>query len=69
MDMTGIDAAAYAEREYPADAPLPWDNINTGITKEYLLKEYQAALSGQFTSDCRKKCHACGLKCPAPESV
>lgn len=69
MDMTGIDAAAYAVREYPAEAPLPWDNINTGITKEYLLKEYQAALSGQFTSDCRKKCHACGLKCPAPDTV
>lgn len=64
MNMTGLDAAAYALREYPAKAPLPWDNIHTGITKEYLLKEYQAALSGQFTSDCRKKCHACGLKCP-----
>jgi len=69
MDMTGIDAASYAIREYPAEAPLPWDNINTGITKEYLLKEYQTALSGKFTSDCRKKCHACGLKCPAPDTV
>ena len=69
MDMTGIDAAGYAVREYPTDAPLPWDNINTGITKEYLIKEYQAALSGSYTSDCRKKCHACGLKCPAAESL
>ncbi len=68
MDMTGIDAVGYAVREYPTDSPLPWDNINTGITKDYLIKEYQAALSGSFTSDCRKKCHACGLKCPAPES-
>ena len=65
MYLSGIDAAGYAVRKYPTDAPLPWDNINTGITKEYLLKEYQAALSGSFTPDCRKKCHACGLKCPA----
>ena len=65
MDMTGIDAAGYAVKEYPADAHLPWENIHTGVTKEYLLKEYEAALSGSSTSDCRKECHACGLKCPA----
>ena len=69
MDMTGIDAAAYAVREYPTDAQLPWDNIHTGVTKAYLLKEYEAALSGSFTSDCRKECHACGLKCADATSV
>jgi len=69
MDMTGIDAAGYAVQEYPTDAQLPWENIHTGVTKAYLLKEYEAALSGNFTSDCRKECHACGLKCTAAESV
>jgi radical SAM family uncharacterized protein/radical SAM-linked protein len=69
MDMTGIDAAGYAVKEYPADAQLPWENINTGVTKAYLLKEYEAALSGSFTSDCRKECHACGLKCAAAAYV
>ncbi|PKL51736.1 MAG: B12-binding domain-containing radical SAM protein [Nitrospira bacterium HGW-Nitrospira-1] len=68
MDMTGIDAAGYAVREFPTEAPLPWDNINAGVTKEYLLKEYHAALEGSFTSDCRKHCHACGLKCRPPDS-
>jgi len=63
MEMTGLDAAGYAEREYPVEAQLPWDNIHSGISKEYLQKEYQNALSAQFTSDCRKECHACGLKC------
>ncbi len=47
--MTGIDAATYAVREYPAESRLPWDNIDTGITKAYLLKEYQSALSGQLS--------------------
>ncbi len=68
MDMTGIDASGYAMQEYPADARLPWDNIQTGVTKAYLLKEYEAALSGSFTSDCRKECHACGLKCETAAS-
>jgi len=69
MDTTGIDAADYAVREYATEAALPWDNIHTGVTKSYLLKEYEAALSGSFTSDCRKECHACGLKCAAATSV
>jgi radical SAM family uncharacterized protein/radical SAM-linked protein len=68
MEITGIDAAGYAEKEYSLEVPLPWDNIHTGVTKEYLQKEYRAALSGQFTSDCRKKCHVCGLKCAITDS-
>ncbi len=63
MEMTGIDAPGYAVREYSLEGPLPWDNINTGVTKQYLQKEYQTALSGQFTADCRKQCQACGLTC------
>ena len=63
MEMTGIDAAAYAVREYPTTEQLPWDNIRVGTTKEYLLNEYNRALSGRFTADCRKNCHACGLSC------
>jgi radical SAM family uncharacterized protein/radical SAM-linked protein len=68
MDITGIDAAGYAVREYATGAQLPWENIHTGVTKAYLLKEYEAALSGSFTSDCRKECHACGLKCETAAS-
>ena len=63
IDTSGIDAADFATREFDKDAALPWENINTGITKEYLLSEYTNALSGKFTSDCREKCHNCGLKC------
>jgi radical SAM family uncharacterized protein/radical SAM-linked protein len=63
MDMCGINAADFAEREYPLEATLPWENIQTGVTKEYLIKEYRNALSESFTADCRKSCHGCGLKC------
>lgn len=65
IDASGIDAAHFATRELDKDTALPWENINTGITKEYLLSEYTNALSEKFTPDCREKCHNCGLKCKA----
>ncbi len=64
MDISGIDASGIAERKYPLEAVLPWENIQTGVTKDYLLREYRNALSGSFTTDCRKSCRACGLICP-----
>lgn len=63
MDISGVNAVDFATKEYDRESHLPWDNISTGITKEYLSKEYENAVSGRFTSDCRKTCHNCGLKC------
>lgn len=63
MEVTGISASSFAEREYAPDARLPWEHIDTGISREFLWKEYQNALSATFTHDCRTGCHACGLTC------
>ncbi|MEW6108596.1 MAG: TIGR03960 family B12-binding radical SAM protein [Nitrospirota bacterium] len=63
MDASGVNPVHFALRDYREDSPLPWDNINVGITKEYLWREYQNAVSGRFTADCRDHCHNCGLKC------
>lgn len=63
MEETGINASAYAEKTYKTDEMLPWDIIDTGVNKDFLCKEYQRAITGEKTSDCRKVCHACGLKC------
>ncbi len=63
MEEIGINAAAYAEKTYGTDERLPWDIIDTGVNKDFLCKEYQKATTGEKTSDCRKVCHACGLKC------
>ncbi|MDP2278446.1 MAG: TIGR03936 family radical SAM-associated protein, partial [Nitrospirota bacterium] len=63
MEETGINASAYAEKTYGTDERLPWDIIDTGVNKDFLCKEYQRAVTGEKTSDCRKVCHACGLKC------
>jgi radical SAM family uncharacterized protein/radical SAM-linked protein len=63
METTSIDAKSYAERTFEKDAAFPWDNINTGVTKDFLWKEYEKALIGETTPDCQKTCTACGLKC------
>lgn len=63
MDKTGIDGPYYAERSLARHDDLAWDNIDIGIRKDFLYREYEKALSGQMTIDCRKTCHSCGLKC------
>ena len=64
MEKTGIDGPAYARRRFERDEELPWDHISIGVKKEFLAREYEQALSEKRTSDCRKACSACGLKCP-----
>jgi len=49
-------------RERRLDEVLPWDHISKGVTKHYLQRQYQLALEGQPTLDCRQTvCNACGM--------
>jgi radical SAM-linked protein len=63
MNLTGIDAADFATKIFENSDILPWEKIDIGVTKEFLWKEYQKALSGDISTDCRKVCHNCGLGC------
>ncbi|MBI3592483.1 MAG: DUF2344 domain-containing protein, partial [Nitrospirae bacterium] len=63
MDKTGIDGAYYAEKRFDEDERLPWDNIDIGVRKDFLCKEYERAMSEERTSSCLKTCTNCGLKC------
>ena len=60
---TGIDLYDYASRCYEPDQELPWDFIDTGITKNFLRSEYGKASQESITPDCSKICHGCGLEC------
>ena len=43
------------------DEVLPWDHVDCGVTKQYLLQERQRADRGEFTPDCREaECRSCG---------
>jgi radical SAM family uncharacterized protein/radical SAM-linked protein len=40
---------------------LPWDNIDCGITRDFLVAEAEKCTWGELTEDCRfEKCHNCG---------
>jgi len=58
----GLDPAFYANRERTKDEILPWDFVDSGITKAFLWKENERAQAGIVTPDCRKGCQGCGLK-------
>jgi len=58
---TGIEVGFYARRPRPLDEIMPWDHIDTGVTKSYLIRDYEASLRGETRLDCREQCYACGI--------
>lgn len=56
----GIDPAFYANRALGADETLPWDHISSGVRKSYLRGEYDRAMQGLATPDCKAGCRSCG---------
>ena len=55
-----IDPAFYANRRRSYEEILPWDHLDYGITKEFLIREHQKALKAETTPHCRMKCANCG---------
>ena len=56
----GVDPSFYANREIPEDEVLPWDIIDCGVTKKYLLNERHKAYAEKTTVNCREQCKGCG---------
>lgn len=56
----GISAEFYTNRHREPDEILPWDHLDYGIDKRFLLSERNKAYSGTTTRHCREKCAACG---------
>jgi radical SAM superfamily enzyme YgiQ (UPF0313 family) len=59
----GIDPYFYSLRERNEKEALPWDHIDTGISKSFLIEERKRAWEKVETPDCRTTCLNCGL-CP-----
>ncbi len=58
---TGIDPDFYAIRRREHTETLPWDHIDVGVSKNYLISEYEKSLKAELTSDCRTACTGCGI--------
>ena len=56
----GIDPYFYTARRREYDEVLPWDHMDYGVTKNFLVKENQKAHKGETTACCREKCAGCG---------
>ncbi len=56
----GLDPAFYANRERGLDEVNPWDHLDYGVNKEFLVREYKTALAEKTTPNCREKCAGCG---------
>ena len=56
----GIDPDFYTVRGYGEEELLPWDAIDVGVTKQFLLLERHRAYDGKITADCRQGCAGCG---------
>ncbi|MBQ2891153.1 MAG: TIGR03960 family B12-binding radical SAM protein, partial [Clostridia bacterium] len=55
-----INPEFYAYRKIDHDEVLPWDHIDTGVSKSFLMKEHDKAYEGVTTPSCREKCSGCG---------
>ncbi len=56
----GIDPDFYTTREREEDEVFPWDFLDCGVTKEFLLREWKKALEETVSPNCREKCQGCG---------
>ena len=62
LEQAGIDPMAYTTRQRDFDEPLPWDCIDIGVKKSFLKSEWEKAIRGELTADCRTGiCQGCGV--------
>ena len=58
----GIDYEFYTMRQRDLDEIFPWDFIDTGVSKEFLIREWNNAMAESVTPNCRMRCSGCGVK-------
>ena len=63
INKCGIDPDFYTTRGYGEEEILPWDIIDVGVSKKFLLRERHRAQEGIITPDCRHGCAGCGANC------
>lgn len=56
----GVDPDFYATRQRAETEIFPWDFIDCGVTKQFLLREWHRAQQAVVTPNCRAACQGCG---------
>ena len=62
FETCGVDIDFYTTRERSLDELFPWDFIDTGVSKEFLKREWNNAVNGTVTPNCRERCSGGGVR-------
>ena len=62
FEETGVSLDFYTKRERDTSELLPWDFIDTGISREFLIREWENARDERVTLNCRRQCAGCGAR-------
>ena len=60
IEETGTDVESLCMRTRDEDELFPWDFLDIGVTKEFLLREWKKSREGKTTPNCREQCSGCG---------
>ena len=62
FEKCGIDLSYYNARHREFGEALPWAHTSPGVNEEFLRREWEKAMAGALTEDCRRgRCSACGI--------
>ncbi len=61
LEKHNLDVSNYLKAK-PRQEPLPWDFIDVGVSKEFLINEYRKAFNYEKTPDCQLVCQQCGIE-------
>ena len=61
MESNNLDIHFYANRERDYEEVFPWDHIEVGVSKKFLIRENEKSKKDEVTEDCRARCNACGI--------
>ena len=56
----GLDPEFYALRQRPVEELLPWEHMDTGVTRRHMEREREKAYASELSPDCRAACSGCG---------
>ncbi len=56
----GVDPYFYVTRRRAYEEILPWDHVDIGVSKKYLISESKKSLEGVVTPNCKEDCGGCG---------
>lgn len=60
FEKCGVDPLFYTSRKRSYEEILPWDHLDYGIRKQFLISESKKAYENETTPHCRIKCAGCG---------